>query len=283
VNRVGRLAAENLQHRRRDDFAARVRILAGNRHRLDVVLAARGVERQHERRRVHLAFAVARIERPPARDVHEPVRGLVAEAAASEMDGDPDPSRLVLEDVDVVVAAADRAELLPREVEQRALAADRRRVNPVEHRVSANRPPVLLTDAEADAPLDLIADPLQLVVPEVGRIEVRANGQVAARDVVADSRRGHVILVADDPADRHRVAEMAVGTENGRGVRLDGGAPLELRDRAGIVDAENLHDASLPGLDGWRSANGVGASIGIARFSRLMPSSDRRGRSERPA
>src|SRR5436309_3555495 len=84
-------------------------IAARELHRLDVLLAAPRVDGQQLGRRVHRAVA-------------EVVRGrLVAEAAGAEMDADPDAVLLVAEEVDVVVPAPHRAELLGGEVEQGAL------------------------------------------------------------------------------------------------------------------------------------------------------------------
>ena len=49
--------------------------------------------------------------------------------------------------------------------------------------------------------------------------------------------------ITDDPADRHRVAEVAVGAQHGRHVPFGGGAAFELRDGVGVMLAENLHDS----------------------------------------
>ena len=47
-------------------------------------------------------------------------RGLVPEPARSEMHADPNPIRLIGENVDVMIAAADRAELCSRALLQLA-------------------------------------------------------------------------------------------------------------------------------------------------------------------
>lgn len=52
---VGRGGAEDLEHPVDDDVATGVGVVAGERHRRDVVLPERGVGVQQHRRRVHLA------------------------------------------------------------------------------------------------------------------------------------------------------------------------------------------------------------------------------------
>ena len=81
----------------------------------------------------------------------------MAEAARAEVDADPDPALLVLHQVDVVVARADRAELRLGQLRELALRREVRVADLVEHRVVD----ALLrrdTHAERDPPRDLAHD-----------------------------------------------------------------------------------------------------------------------------
>ena len=91
----------------------------------------------------------------------------------------------VLEQVDVVIAAADGAELLTGELQESALFADRRCGDPLENRMIANRVVVGAADSEADPALDLSRQPPPVV--DVRRAEIGPGREVAAGDVVSDT------------------------------------------------------------------------------------------------
>ena len=84
-------------------FAARIGIFAGERHGGEVARADLAVLAHHRRRDVDAVLAAGGL------DVVR--RALVAEAARAEVHADPDVALLVLEQIDVVVAGADGAEL----------------------------------------------------------------------------------------------------------------------------------------------------------------------------
>jgi hypothetical protein len=141
----------------------------------------------------------------------------VSEAAAAEVDADPDPAVLVSEDVDVVIAAADGAELLAGLVAEVAPHAHRQRLpgRRLEQRVINRRivRSVLAPDAERQHVLDLVGDGLQAIGEPrgPGQRQVGANRRVAARDVEAHADHRDLFVVAGDAADRHDVTQVAVG------------------------------------------------------------------------
>jgi hypothetical protein len=232
------LRAEDMEHLGDHDVAPRVRVAAGEPHRLRVRLAVRRVRGEYDRRRHHRALVCAAVERQPLRECEEARRGLVAEAARAEVHADPDPVvLLVAEQVDVVIPGADRAELLPGEAGERALRLEPGVPDLLDHRVVA-RAPVVAPDAERDPPEDLVHDPRQVVL-DVGEGQVGARGLVAAGNVEADSGRGDVAAVGDHAADRHGVAEVAVGAEHALRALLGRDAVLELRDRCRVVLSED--------------------------------------------
>src|SRR5687768_647300 len=115
VDAVGDAHAKDLAHALDDRLSSGIGVLAGNRHRLEIVLPARGIERKKQRRRIHFSLAAAIVPPSALRDPHEAGRRAMAEASRAEVNADPDIAMFVLEEVDVVIAAADRAELLTRE------------------------------------------------------------------------------------------------------------------------------------------------------------------------
>jgi hypothetical protein len=146
----------------------------------------------------------------------------------------------ILEDVDVVIAAANRPELLACEMQQLALPGDGRRVDRIEHLVLAHGRGVRSTHPEGDAARDLVGDARVLSIADVRRVQMGADRQVAARDVVPDAARRDVIAVADHAADRHRIAEVSVRAEHRLRAGSRCGTAFELLDRRRFVLAENL-------------------------------------------
>ena len=108
----------------------------------------------------------------------------MAEAARAEVDADPDDALFVGEQVDIVVAGADRPELFGGKVVQLALRRGVGGADGVQHGM-VDRVVVAAPDAERDPVDDRVHDAREVgrdvVVPEVG-----ANRLVAAADVVAD-------------------------------------------------------------------------------------------------
>ena len=152
------------------------------------------------------------------------------------MHADPEAALLVLHQVDVVVAGADRAELLLGELRELALRLEVGLANSVEHGMIG----ALLrrhAHAERDPADDLAHHGLDL---DFGRLQIRPHGLVAAPDVVADARRRDVPLVGDAAADRLAVARVVVGAEDAE-LRVAGRhAPLQLLEAPLIDAAERL-------------------------------------------
>ena len=155
------------------------------------------------------------------------------------MDADPHAVLLVGEQVDVVVAGADGAELAGGQVAQLALGREGGVADLVDDGVVAGAA-VVAPDAEGDAPEDLVHDPRQVGL-HVAEREVGEHRLVAAADVVADARRAEVLAVGDDAADRLRVADVTVGAQHALAAVLRLDAALELRDGPLVVVAEDPH------------------------------------------
>jgi hypothetical protein len=214
VNLVDGLGAEDLQHRRDDDVASGIRVVAGELHRGHVRLAELGADLEEHGRGVHLALARLAVERETLRQREEARRGPVAEAAGAEVDADPDEALLILHQVDVVVAGANGAQLRLRQLRELALGREFRATDPVEHRVVG----LLLgrdAHAEGDPPRDLAHQALDAAESvQIGARELRPGRLVAAADVVADARGRDVALVRDAAADRLGIARVVVGAED---------------------------------------------------------------------
>ena len=163
------------------------------------------------------------------------------------MHADPDGVILVGEDVDVMIAGADRAELSARlgeesfclrlTREQRPRVAREERI--VDGRIVGG---VRATDAEAHRCRDLVREVVPIFALESCCADVRANGGVAAADVEAHADDGDFVVVRRDAADWHDVADVTVGHERGRvGARGD---VLELDQRSFVVLPEDFCDSA---------------------------------------
>ena len=162
----------------------------------------------------------------------------MAEAARAEVDADPEAVvGLVAEEVDVVVAGADGAELLRGEPGELALRLELGGADRVDHLVVGGAA-VAAADAERDPREDLVHDARE-VGRDVGVGQAGADRVVAAADVEADAGGADVVAVGDDAADRHGVAEVAVGAEDALGALLRRDARLELPDGLLVVVAED--------------------------------------------
>jgi hypothetical protein len=156
----------------------------------------------------------------------------VAEAAAAEVDADPNPVLLVGEDVDVVVARADGAELARGLVAQVQVLDDRPRR--VVEQVVVYTLRVLAADAEADGANDVVHDPADAGARDVAR-HVDQDGLVAASDVVADTGRRDGVLVRDHAADGNGVALVVVGHQH------SGARCWMVPGTANLVQGSNVH------------------------------------------
>src|SRR5438045_2113555 len=234
VDLFGRPRAEDPERALDDEVAAGVRVFPGELHRLDVRLSELAVGVEKDGRRVHRPFLGAILEAQALREREEARRGLVAEAARAEVDADPEEAVLVNEQVDVVVAAADRAELVARELRQLALRRELSVLDHVENRV-VDAPAARASDAERDLARDLVHHNRHV---DVGGPQRRACRLVAAPDVEPDSARGDVMLIRGGAADRHRVTDVVVRAQHAV-VRFDEAA-LELLERARLGLSEDL-------------------------------------------
>ena len=148
---------------------------------------------------------------------------------------------LVLHQVDVVVARADRAELRLGELGELAL---RREVGSADLRSSTGWSTRSCAGTPMPNEIRRVISPIIALDAaervEVGPRQLGARRLVAAADVVADARRRDVALVGDAAADRLAVARVVVGAEDAElGVaRLH--AALELLEAPLVDRAERL-------------------------------------------
>ncbi len=153
------------------------------------------------------------------------------------MVADPDEPLLVLEQVDVVVAGPHGAELRGRQLLELADAGRAPGFGVVEQRI-LDPLGVLAPDPERDRARDVVDDrPDPVGDRRLGDVEPRRH--IAAGDVEADAGDRDVLRIGHDPADRLRVAEVAVGAQHRSRRRADRGAARQLRDRARVVLAED--------------------------------------------
>ena len=168
----------------------------------------------------------------------------MAEATRAEVDADPDPALLVLHQVDVVVARADRAELRRRQLGELSLRHELGLADLLQHRVvdpllGRTRPCRTRSGA-------MISRMIDSTPPSASRsrcVSSVRSGLVAAADVVADARRRHVALVGDATADRLAVAGVVVGAEHAELGVAGRHAPLELLQAPLVDGAERLDRA----------------------------------------
>src|SRR4029077_848541 len=106
VHLVDDRAADETAHALDHPFAPGVGVFARERHAGQIFLPQLAVLLQHRRIDVDAVLAAGELE--------EGGRGLVAEPARAEVYADPNRSFLVGEQIAVVVARADRAELIAR-------------------------------------------------------------------------------------------------------------------------------------------------------------------------
>src|SRR5207244_5989720 len=99
----GDLAADDHAHALDHPFAAGIGVAPGELHRRDVAPSDLAILVDHSGRHVHAVLAAGGLEVAG--------RAGVAEAAAAEVHADPDKALLVAQQVDIVVARSDGAEL----------------------------------------------------------------------------------------------------------------------------------------------------------------------------
>jgi len=218
-----------------DILATRVGVTARQIHSGEVSLTQVAIAAHNGWGDVHAILA--------SRFLQEVGGGLVAETARSEVDADPDAVRFVDKDINVVVAAADRAELLLRhvlEVRERLLAPER-----VIEQLVLDARLVVAAHAERNRADDFVHD-----LPDLGTNRragrVGANGKVAARDIESDPRNGNKIAIGDDTANRLRIPLVPIGTEHGtRPTHRHAAVDLHHRRLIVITKNTNAHSYSF--------------------------------------
>ena len=153
------------------------------------------------------------------------------------MVADPDEPLLVLEQVDVVVAGPHRAELRGRQLLELADTGRAPGLGVVEQRM-LDPLGILAADPERDHARDVVDDRPD-AVGDRRPLDVEPRRHVAAGDVEADAGDRDVLRIGHDPADRLRVAEVAVGAQHRSRRRAYRGTTRKLRDRARVVLAED--------------------------------------------
>ena len=145
------------------------------------------------------------------------MRHAVSKAARTEVHADPDAVCFVGEYIDVVVARADGAELLARLGPQPvALVAvgDRLPRRILKQWITLWRIPraVLQTHTKRERALNFVGQ-LAHAALDLRQHQIGADRGVAAGDVEAHADDGDLVAICRDAADRHDVAEVAVGHE----------------------------------------------------------------------
>ncbi len=125
------------------------------------------------------------------------------------MHADPDTVLLVGEKVDVVVAAADRAELRAGGIlELRSHVDVPRRV--VIEQLMIHIDLVLSADPERQI-VEYEVHDRRDVLPDLVGIGIQQHGLVATGNVVSNAGRAHHPVVGDHATDRHGIPEMMIG------------------------------------------------------------------------
>ncbi len=173
------------------------------------------------------------VKLPPVGQVEEAAGGAVAEATTAEMGAHPDLALLVFENIDKMIATADRTELLAGQLLQ---LLQLRHILPcrVIEELVVRGAPTGLADAEDHRAGHLIHDLLNIFAHIVGA-DVGTHAFQAAGNVVADTTGTDGITIGDHAANGHRIALVAVGHQCCAGCRGVGGAALDLADGRIIV------------------------------------------------
>jgi hypothetical protein len=175
----------------------------------------------------------------------EPRGGFVSQSAGAEVHADPHAVLFIGEEIDVVISAANRAQLLASHFLERC--------NGFAFPGSAIKQGVIdpfcvaASHAEANRVPDLVHDFLDGGA-KGGSRHVEQNGFVATGDIVANAAGTDGVSIGDDSADGHGVTLVVVGHQghfvSGLCARLDlGDCPFIWRapDRDSV---DNVHSAS---------------------------------------
>src|ERR1700730_11996426 len=247
VNHVGHVAADDPADTLDHPLAAGIGVAYGELHRRDVAPSDFAVFVDHGRRHVHAVLA--------ARGLEVARRAGVPEAAAAEVNADPDEAVLIAHQVDIVIARSDGAKLRDRLLPVRAHVRFAPGVVIIEQIVLD---PLVIgsPDAERDRLVDVLDDRAGIAFDPAER-RVETHGHVATADIEPDAGDADLLFIGDDAADRLRIAQMTVGADHARNRVADGHAIAHLRDRGVVVRAENPERAVLV-LRGLRLDRDIG-------------------------
>src|SRR5687768_10567479 len=162
----------------------------------------------------------------------------MSEASGSEMHSNPETAvGPVLEEIDIVIARSDRPELLTGEIQQLALRLDGTMRDRVDHLVIDGLT-VSTSHTERQRAPEHVHDASDV---DIGRLEIRLNGAVAARDVIPDTSRHDRVLQCDHAPYGHGITGMMIGAEDaaGRGGSGRGQTRFELFQAASVWRSED--------------------------------------------
>src|SRR5882757_7616751 len=255
VNHVGDFAADDAAHALDHPFASGIGVAPGELHRRDVTPSDLAVLVDHGGRHVHTVLAAGGLEVAG--------RAGVTEAAAAEVHADPDKARLVAQQVDIVVARSDGAELRHRLLPVRTHVGLAPRIGVVEQ-FMLDPLVVGASDAERDHVMHVLDDRANVAF-DLAERRVEAHGHVAAADVEADAGDADLLLIGNHAADRLGIAQMPVSANHAGDRVADRHAIAHLRDRRLVVLTEDFQRAILV-LRGLRLERDIGGNaLRIAR------------------
>src|SRR5205085_3667953 len=178
----------------------------------------------HDRRRnVHAIL--------PARGLQKMCRRFVTESARTKMHAHPNSVLFIGENIDVMVPASDRAELIDRGLLQ--LAHRRQLPRRIVEQLVIDSRFAFLADAEGNIAHDIVHDFFHRR-RDLRSSRVGANGEIAAGDIEADTGEPDLVRVSYYAADRLRVTFVAVRAQD-RPLAARRHAPFDLRDRRFVV------------------------------------------------
>src|SRR5579872_5535704 len=169
------------------------------------------------------------------------------------MHTDPDTVLLVGEDIDVMIPATDRPELILCHPLQRASCVQiPARVVPLENRLLANRLLVVASHPETDCRKYLVHDSRD-VLADVRCGSIQSHGFVTAGNVEADARGRDGVFVRNDAADGHCIAFVTIRHESNPRCCLRTDFYLGQRTVVGSAEHwDTVNDLHLPSLCSYR-------------------------------
>ena len=205
-------------------------VTAGQMHAGQIIFPQRRLGGNHQRVHIHAVFGAAFFEKP--------ARGFVSETARAEVNANPHPLLFVHQNIHVMVAAADGAELLAGHGFQRAHRVQLPGV--VVKQFVVHRHAIFLADAEGEVFKNGVHNAANIAA-HIGGLCIGQNGLVATSNVKADTGRADLVAVGHHAADGHGVALVVIGHQ--RHARSRARATLDLAQRVlfdGIAPNRNV-------------------------------------------